>query len=230
MELPRDGHFGSDVALIMDKVLSGITSKKIQGIAEGEALRLASIAYTCSQISDQDKVHFITEAKTGKFFPKELQSGQVGSLALAGALKRVNRELAISECTFVDLGSGDGRQVLLAALLYPFSKIKGVEVLPALHNLALSSLNRMREIVQPYPSQSVSFHQADIVSFDWLDADVVLLNWVCFPVTLRDQILTRAAGLKQVGNGLCLGALERLTFTEKTLMFNVQLQQKQMLL
>jgi len=43
------------------------------------------------------------------------------------------------EFTFVDLGSGKGRTLLMASE-YPFRRIVGVELLPALHQIALENL------------------------------------------------------------------------------------------
>jgi SAM-dependent methyltransferase len=43
--------------------------------------------------------------------------------------------------TFIDLGSGKGRSLLMAAE-YPFKRIIGVELLPALHALALENISK----------------------------------------------------------------------------------------
>jgi len=48
-----------------------------------------------------------------------------------------------SPFTFIDLGSGKGRALLLAAD-YPFRRIIGVELLPELHRVALDNLARYR--------------------------------------------------------------------------------------
>jgi hypothetical protein len=51
--------------------------------------------------------------------------------------------LNLAEFTFVDLGSGKGR-VLLMASDYPFHQIVGVELLPALHQIAEQNLAQYR--------------------------------------------------------------------------------------
>ena len=48
-------------------------------------------------------------------------------------------QLNFSEFTFVDLGSGKGRTLLMAAD-YPFRRVVGVELLPALHQIAQQNL------------------------------------------------------------------------------------------
>lgn len=48
----------------------------------------------------------------------------------------------LSSFTFLDLGSGKGRALLLAAA-YPFHAVVGVEILPALHRVAVGNLDRL---------------------------------------------------------------------------------------
>ena len=42
----------------------------------------------------------------------------------------------------LDLGSGSGKMLFAAALAYPFREAVGIEILPSLHNLALSNLKQ----------------------------------------------------------------------------------------
>src|ERR1700722_1655110 len=49
--------------------------------------------------------------------------------------------LDVREFTFIDLGSGKGRTLLLASD-YPFRRIVGVELLPALHHIAQDNLQK----------------------------------------------------------------------------------------
>jgi SAM-dependent methyltransferase len=58
------------------------------------------------------------------------------------ALQR-DAHIDLSHFTFIDIGSGKGR-VLLMASDYPFRRIVGVELLPALHQIALENLRKYR--------------------------------------------------------------------------------------
>ncbi|MGA8430180.1 MAG: class I SAM-dependent methyltransferase [Candidatus Sulfotelmatobacter sp.] len=58
------------------------------------------------------------------------------------ALQR-DAHIDLSDFTFIDIGSGKGR-VLLMASDYPFRRIVGVELLPALHRIALENLGKYR--------------------------------------------------------------------------------------
>ncbi len=53
------------------------------------------------------------------------------------------RGLDFSEFTFIDLGSGKGRTLLMASE-YPFRRIVGVELLPSLHQIAQENLSRYK--------------------------------------------------------------------------------------
>ncbi len=52
--------------------------------------------------------------------------------------------IAFSEFTFVDLGSGKGRTLLMASE-YPFRRIVGVEILPELHRAAEKNIAKLPE-------------------------------------------------------------------------------------
>ena len=56
--------------------------------------------------------------------------------------------------TFVDLGSGKGRTLLMASD-YPFRRIIGVELLPSLHQIAQENLRQ-------YKSESAEMFRAGI--------------------------------------------------------------------
>ncbi len=66
-----------------------------------------------------------------------------------------------SEFTFVDLGSGKGRTLLMASE-YPFRRIVGVEILPELHEVAQENLSR-------YKNESQKCRVLDAICGDAID-------------------------------------------------------------
>ena len=56
-------------------------------------------------------------------------------------------EIEYADFTFIDLGSGKGRTLLMAAE-YPFRRILGVEVVPGLHAVAVKNLRKFRSRAQ----------------------------------------------------------------------------------
>jgi SAM-dependent methyltransferase len=72
----------------------------------------------------------------------------------------------LCEFTFIDIGSGKGR-VLLMAANYPFRRIIGLELLPALHSIALQNLAR-------YKSQTQQCFRIEPVCCDACDFELPL--------------------------------------------------------
>lgn len=58
---------------------------------------------------------------------------------MLGSLKQADPKIDFREFTFVDIGSGKGR-VLLMATDYPFRRIIGIELMPELHRVAQQNL------------------------------------------------------------------------------------------
>ena len=56
-------------------------------------------------------------------------------------------EIDFPRFTFIDLGSGKGRTLLMASE-YPFRKIVGVELIPELHRIAMANLERFQSPAQ----------------------------------------------------------------------------------
>ncbi len=93
-----------------------------------------------------------------------------------------------SQFTFVDLGSGKGRTLLMASD-YPFQKIIGVELLPALHHTA-------EENVRAYNSAAQKCHALELVLGDAqeyaLPTDPLLLYlFNPLPQTALEKVISR---------------------------------------
>jgi SAM-dependent methyltransferase len=124
---------------------------------------------------------------------------------------------------FVDLGSGKGRTLLMASD-YPFRRIVGVELLPALHQAADENLrNYKSESQKCFALESIC---ADATEFPFPDEPTVLYLFNPFPEAglrrmiahleqslrahpravyvlyhnpLLDQVLSESSALKKVG-------------------------------
>jgi SAM-dependent methyltransferase len=60
---------------------------------------------------------------------------------IIGSLKTGSPDIDFSQFTFIDIGSGKGRALLLAAE-YPFRRVVGVELLPELNSIAEENIRR----------------------------------------------------------------------------------------
>jgi SAM-dependent methyltransferase len=80
--------------------------------------------------------------------------------------------------TFVDLGSGKGRTLLMASE-YPFRRVVGVEVLPALHYVAVDNLSKYQSNSQKcFVLESIC---ADATEFCFPDEPILLFLFNPFP-------------------------------------------------
>jgi SAM-dependent methyltransferase len=91
-----------------------------------------------------------------------------------------------SEFTFVDLGSGKGRTLLMASE-YPFRRIVGVEILPELHRAAEENIASYRSTTQQCARiESVC---AEACEFDLPEGPLLLYLFNPLPEAGLDQIL-----------------------------------------
>lgn len=63
------------------------------------------------------------------------------------SLMQVTPKINLPEFTFIDVGSGKGRALLLASQ-YPFRRILGIELLPELHRLAKENISKYKSDLQ----------------------------------------------------------------------------------
>lgn len=92
---------------------------------------------------------------------------------------------ALSGYTFIDLGSGKGRAVLLAAT-YPFQRVVGVEMSPLLHQAALRNAARFQARRPEAPP--IEFSCQDATTFAWPETPLVLYFFHPFDTTIMAQV------------------------------------------
>jgi SAM-dependent methyltransferase len=90
--------------------------------------------------------------------------------------------------TFIDLGSGKGRALLLASE-YPFNRIIGVELAHELHEICLRNVRNYRSATQR--CRKIESHCADATSFALPPEPIVLFLNNPFSDTLWRKLLAR---------------------------------------
>jgi SAM-dependent methyltransferase len=103
---------------------------------------------------------------------------------------------------FYDLGSGTGKAVFVAHLLFPFSKTVGIEILPTLYQASKTILKKYEKEVRPKilekkNQQKIEFILGDFLKIDFSDADVVFANSTCFSQQMIDKLETSFLSLKK---------------------------------
>jgi SAM-dependent methyltransferase len=92
------------------------------------------------------------------------------------------------EFTFIDLGSGKGRALLLASD-YPFRRIVGVEVIPELHAIAVQNIRKYSSPSQQ--CQNINSVNADAREFAYPPEPTVLYVFNSFPERVLEKVLQK---------------------------------------
>jgi hypothetical protein len=93
---------------------------------------------------------------------------------------------------FYDLGSGVGKAVMCAALLYDFKKACGIEQLQLLHDHAI----KVQQSSEVLKGKNIFFYHANLLTTDWLEADIVFINASAFIGDFWEQLLEKLKQLK----------------------------------
>ncbi len=96
--------------------------------------------------------------------------------------------VALESTTFVDVGSGMGRVVLLAARR-PFRRVVGVEISPALHEVARENLAAFDDPKRKV--RDIRLVRADASAFDFPRGDLVLYLYNPFRANILRAVLDR---------------------------------------
>lgn len=94
--------------------------------------------------------------------------------------------VALDGFTFVDLGSGKGRTLLMASC-YPFQRIIGLELLPELNAIAVQNILRYRSENQK--CFAIESHAGDARSFEFPKEPTVLYLFNPFPDYVLESFL-----------------------------------------
>lgn len=111
-------------------------------------------------------------------------------------------DLDFGEFTFIDLGSGKGRTLLMASD-YPFRRIVGVELLPALHRIAQQNLTQYKSDSQEcFVLESIC---SDAASFNFPAGPLLIYLFNPFPESvLRRMLANLRHALDESPRAACL--------------------------
>lgn len=110
---------------------------------------------------------------------------------------------------FYDLGSGTGKAVLLAHLLFDFRKSCGIELVEPLHQAGVEVLKRFDKEIKPKIANEVANKEISLIHGSFLDADIsdadiVFMNSTCFQDDLMELIEVKLETLQPHAQVLCL--------------------------
>jgi hypothetical protein len=154
-------------------------------LPERRRSRFGDIDYDCDHAVDTTWARLPICVRLREVFSERLYQPTVEEEFSAIMLHLATVDL--TEFTFIDLGSGKGRALLLAAM-YPFAHIVGVEVQPALDAIARANIERFDEPGQQCRSiQSVC---ADAREYEFPLTGIILYLFNPFPDYVLREVLT----------------------------------------
>jgi hypothetical protein len=114
-----------------------------------------------------------------------------------GALAHWSEFLAATHCsigdyTFIDIGSGKGRVVMLASD-HPFHKVIGVELSPTLVSIARRNLDKWKQSI--HPCNDIVLVQSDVLETPFPDSPVLLYVFNPFDAYITQLLLDRLQAL-----------------------------------
>jgi hypothetical protein len=164
----------------MLKVRQGITYMREFGINRFlRELCYRFINYYYERSLGVNTASYVKKSVLGVTKPDSLDYGAIGYHAFYSALKRIR--IDISNSILLDYGAGKGR-IMVAAAIFPFRKIIGVELSSQLVGIARRNIESMKH----RRAKSIEIYQADATEFG-IPNDV---NLFCFfnPFTGNDLI------------------------------------------
>ena len=132
---------------------------------------------------------------SGLLFAEDLPSGSRKDLFNAGyfgvapsAFRQILHRLQLDfeKYTFVDLGSGKGRALLIASE-YPFRAIVGVELSPQLHAIAIANIAIYRGAAQR--CRDIRSVEGDATEYSFPDGPLVVYLWNPFEAPVFAAVL-----------------------------------------
>jgi len=109
--------------------------------------------------------------------------------------------------TFYDLGSGTGKAVVAAAVMYNFDLCCGIEILEGLYSVSFDVMATYNTKGKAHPYMAGREHDThvqmvmgdflDLKVKDWTEADVVYMNSTCYDDRLIGKVTDLALGMKK---------------------------------
>ena len=150
----------------------------------------------------------------GKFEATEsLQYGEIDILDFAQLLKNIvapNMNEESSSKSFLDIGMGSGKAVMVAACSGLFEDVQGIEIVEQLHVEAMKVYEAID--AQKRINAKVELIRDDCFNHSWAAFDVVFLPVTCFTAEMIEKVVLRVKNSLKAGTCLiCTSTLAALS-------------------
>jgi predicted RNA methylase len=163
-------------------------------LPERRRSRFGDIDYDCDHAVDTTWARLPISVRLREVFTERLYQPTVEE-EFAEIMQQLTT-IDFETFTFIDLGSGKGRALLLAAM-YPFDHIVGVEVQPELDEIARMNVERFHEPGQQ--CHSIESICGDAREYEFPPGNIVLYMFNPFPdYVLREVLANLVASARRV--------------------------------
>jgi hypothetical protein len=153
-------------------------------------------AYSSIDAYEIARTHRTQLRKEGKHGQTEsLQYGEIDLDEFGSLLEKHVAPKCETESSFLDIGMGSGKAVMVAAGSAIFSRVTGIEIVGKLHKEAEGILSKLEEASSTGPS-SVTIICDDCFNVAW-DQDVIFLPITCFTSEMVDKCAERVQSLQK---------------------------------
>ena len=125
---------------------------------------------------------------------KEFTYGEIDFHTFIDLMNRVSPKKGE---VFYDLGCGAGKALVVAALSYPFSAVRGVELLKGLYDISKGVCDRMQSSAKYVEKPSVEVINNNFFEVDFFDADIIYISSTCFGEETMQRLEEKFLGLKE---------------------------------
>lgn len=155
-------------------------------LPERRRMRFGDIDYDCDHAVDTTWARLPLSVRLREVFSERLYQPTVES-EFAEIMQQLTR-IDFDTFTFIDLGSGKGRALLMAAM-YPFARVVGVEVQPELDAIARRNIETFHEPGQQ--CRDIESICADAREYEFPAENIVLYLFNPFPDYVLREVLTK---------------------------------------
>jgi len=202
---PRDGRRrrrGRDVA----RAATTTTTRARDDDARDDARAVYDATYDALGLDRDAGLAIAERADRAKTREDEWFYGELEFAAARDALRRVCPN-AEERREFVDLGSGLGKMVIVAALSGLFERARGVELLTELHEAATRARAAFDDalargdgdVIEGARACEVTLDEGDLLNYDVSSADVVYIHATCFTPQLLSALALKLASELKTG-------------------------------
>lgn len=185
------------VGFLREKKRQAAAITELESLGFGEIFPDANV-HRCHQLCD-DETQQRTAAAAGTD-ELDFTYGEMDLLSLAKLVFSLNECSALKlppRPRLVDLGSGNGRMVVALAMMRPWSRCTGVELLPKLHASAIKALAAFERDVRPKLPEArrgveVAVRCEDMLKADLSHEDVVIALSTAFSTTTMTKLFAHA--------------------------------------